>query len=122
MRVRGKLMLLYVILSILNGFRKNQSLRSERASIRSLIRRFIVSGNVPIEIGKIWLINIGLNLEGFMNVKRYTLFGFFAVLLALMPLTHIMAADLLPPQQAIETASTKLQHKMQDKTFIKDFS
>ena len=57
-----------------------------------------------------------------MNVKRYTLFGFFAVLLALMPLTRSMAADLLPPQLAIETASTKLQAKMQDKTFIKDFA
>ncbi len=57
-----------------------------------------------------------------MNVKRYTLFVFFAVLLALMPLTRSMAADLLPPQLAIETASTKLQAKMQDKTFIKDFA
>ena len=57
-----------------------------------------------------------------MNVKRYTLFGFFAVLMALMPVTRIMAADLLPPQQAIETASTKLQAKMQDKVFIKDFA
>ena len=57
-----------------------------------------------------------------MNVKRYTLFGFFAVLLALMPITHVMAANLLPPQKAIETASTKLQQKMQDKSFIKDFA
>ncbi len=57
-----------------------------------------------------------------MNVKRYTLFGFFAVLMALMPITHIMAANLLPPQKAIETASTKLQQKMQDKSFIKDFA
>lgn len=57
-----------------------------------------------------------------MNVKHYTLFGCFAVLMALMPLTYAMAADLLPPQQAIETASTKLQQKMQDKSFIKDFS
>ena len=56
-----------------------------------------------------------------MNVKRYTLFGFFAVLMALMPLTRIMAADLSPPQQAIEIASSKLQQKMQDKSFIKDF-
>lgn len=55
-------------------------------------------------------------------MKRYTLFGFFAVLMALMPITRIMAADLLPPQHAIETASTKLQQKMQDKSFIKDFA
>ena len=57
-----------------------------------------------------------------MNVNRYTLFGFFAVLMALMPVTDIMAAELSPPQQAIESASTKLQAKMQDKTFIKDFA
>jgi len=57
-----------------------------------------------------------------MNVNRYTLFGFFAVLMALMPITQVIAADLLPPQQAIETASAKLQKKMQDKAFIKDFS
>lgn len=57
-----------------------------------------------------------------MNVKRYTLFGFFAVLMALMPITRVMAADLLPPQKAIETASTKLQQKMQDKSFVKDFA
>jgi len=57
-----------------------------------------------------------------MNVKRYTLFGFFAVLMALMPITRLMAAELLPPQQAIEIASSKLQKKMQDKSFIKDFA
>jgi phospholipid transport system substrate-binding protein len=57
-----------------------------------------------------------------MNVKRYTLFGFFAVLMVLMPITRVMAANLLPPQQAIEIASTKLQQKMQDKSFIKDFA
>lgn len=57
-----------------------------------------------------------------MNVKRYTLFGFFAVLIALLSITRTMAAELSPPQQAIETASTKLQQKMQDKSFIKDFA
>jgi phospholipid transport system substrate-binding protein len=57
-----------------------------------------------------------------MNIKRYTLFGFFAVLMALMPITRVLAADLLPPQIAIETASAKLQQKMQDKSFIKDFA
>jgi phospholipid transport system substrate-binding protein len=57
-----------------------------------------------------------------MNVKRYTLFGFFAVLIALMPVTRVMAADMMPPQQAIEMASTKIQQKMQDKSFIKDFA
>ncbi len=57
-----------------------------------------------------------------MNIKPYLLFGFFAALIALMPVTQVMAADLLPPQQAIESASSKLQQKMQDKSFIKDFA
>ncbi|RIZ69171.1 MAG: ABC transporter substrate-binding protein [Methylococcales bacterium] len=57
-----------------------------------------------------------------MNVKRYTLFSFFAVLMILMSNTQVMADDLLPPQLAIETASNKLQEKMKDKTFIKDFA
>jgi len=57
-----------------------------------------------------------------MNARRYTLFSFFAVLLALMPFTGLMAAELSAPQLAIESASTKLQHKMQDKAFIKDFA
>ncbi|MDD2659847.1 MAG: ABC transporter substrate-binding protein [Methylococcales bacterium] len=57
-----------------------------------------------------------------MKIKHNTLFVFFAVLLALTPITRAMAADLLPPQQAVEMASTKLQLKMQDKSFIKDFA
>ena len=57
-----------------------------------------------------------------MIIKRYTLFGFFAVLMALSPITALMAADLSTPQQAIELASTQLQEKMQDKSFIKDFT
>jgi len=57
-----------------------------------------------------------------MNVRRYTLLGFLAAILSLMPLTSIMAAELSAPQLAIESASTKLQHKMQDKNFIKDFA
>ena len=57
-----------------------------------------------------------------MNITRNTLFGFFAVLMALMPITQVMAANLLPPQVAIENASAKLQQKMQDKSFVKDFA
>ncbi len=41
-----------------------------------------------------------------MNARRYTLFGFFAVLLAIMPFTGIIAAELSAPQLAIESAST----------------
>jgi phospholipid transport system substrate-binding protein len=56
-----------------------------------------------------------------MKAKHHILFGLFAVLMALMPITNAMA-DLLPPQQAIEIASTKLQQRMQNKSFIKDFA
>lgn len=57
-----------------------------------------------------------------MNVKRYTSLVVFALLMAFLPLTQVVAAALLPPQLAIEMASTKLQKKMQDKSFIKDFA
>ena len=57
-----------------------------------------------------------------MKAKHYTLYGLFAVLIALMPITDIIAANLLPPQQAIESSSAKLQQRMQDKSFIKDFA
>jgi phospholipid transport system substrate-binding protein len=43
-------------------------------------------------------------------------------LLGLMPVHRVIAADLLPPQQAIHTASTQLQEKLQDKSFTKDFA
>lgn len=56
-----------------------------------------------------------------MSFKHYTIFGLFALFLGLMPLSKLMAADLLPPQQAIQTASTRLQVKLQDKSFTKDF-
>ncbi|MCL7421512.1 MAG: ABC transporter substrate-binding protein [Methylobacter sp.] len=56
-----------------------------------------------------------------MKAKQYTVFIFFTVMLGLMPMTKSMAAELLPPQQAIEEASTKLQAKLQDESFIQDF-
>jgi phospholipid transport system substrate-binding protein len=56
-----------------------------------------------------------------MKAKQYTVFVLFAVLLGLMPMAKGMAADLLPPQQAIEDASTKLHAKLQDKSFAQDF-
>jgi len=56
-----------------------------------------------------------------MKAKQYTVFVLFAVLLGLMPMMKGMAADLLPPQQAIEDASTKLHARLQDKTFAQDF-
>jgi phospholipid transport system substrate-binding protein len=57
-----------------------------------------------------------------MKAKQVTIFGILAVLLGLMPVTKAIAEDLLPPQQAIYTASEKLQQRMQDKSFTKDFA
>ena len=57
-----------------------------------------------------------------MKAKQVTIFGILAVLLGLMPVTKAIADDLLPPQQAIHTASEKLQQRLQDKSFTKDFS
>ena len=57
-----------------------------------------------------------------MKVKRYTLISFFILLFGFLPMTQVMAADLLPPQATIQTASAKLQEKLQDKAFAKDFA
>ena len=56
-----------------------------------------------------------------MKAKQATVFGLFVVLLSLMPITQGMADGLLPPQQPIQVASAKLQERLQDKTFTKDF-
>jgi phospholipid transport system substrate-binding protein len=57
-----------------------------------------------------------------MKAKQYTIFVLFALLLGLMPMTKGVAADLLPPQQAIEDTSTKLHAKLQDRAFAQDFA
>ncbi len=57
-----------------------------------------------------------------MKAKQVAIFGLIAVLLGLMPVAKGVAADLLPPQQAIQVASTQLQKKLQDKSFTKDFA
>ncbi|WP_174624264.1 MlaC/ttg2D family ABC transporter substrate-binding protein [Candidatus Methylobacter favarea] len=57
-----------------------------------------------------------------MKSRQFTIFGLFAVLLGLMPAAPLTAADLLPPQQPIQTASDQLQIKLQDKSFTKDFA
>ncbi|MBL6986125.1 MAG: ABC transporter substrate-binding protein [Methylobacter sp.] len=57
-----------------------------------------------------------------MKAKQVSIFGLFVVLLGLMPITKVIADDLLPPQQAIQIASIQLQEKLQDKSFTKDFT
>lgn len=56
-----------------------------------------------------------------MKTKHYSLLGLFVLFLGLMPVSQVNAADLLPPQQAIETASTQLHTKLQDRIFTKNF-
>lgn len=57
-----------------------------------------------------------------MKIKHYTLFTLFLICLAFMPFSRAFAAELSAPQQAIAQASDKLQQRMQDKNFIKDFN
>ncbi len=57
-----------------------------------------------------------------MKARKFTIVGFLLVLLGLLSVTHVAAADLLPPQQAIENASSQLKDKLQDKSFTHDFS
>lgn len=57
-----------------------------------------------------------------MKAKHTTLFGLLAILLTLLPVAGVTAAELTAPQQAIAAASDQLQQKMQDKNFVKDFT
>ncbi|WP_394752396.1 phospholipid-binding protein MlaC [Crenothrix sp.] len=56
-----------------------------------------------------------------MKVKRFTQLSLLVMLLGFLPISHSVAAELAAPQVAIENASTKLQQKLQDKAFTKDF-
>lgn len=57
-----------------------------------------------------------------MKIKHYTLFALFLVCLTFIPFSRAFATELSAPQQAIAEASDKLQQRMQDKNFIKDFN
>ncbi len=57
-----------------------------------------------------------------MKARKFTVAGLMLLLIGLMPIKSVIAADLLPPQQPIESASSQLQQKLQDKSFTKDFS
>jgi phospholipid transport system substrate-binding protein len=57
-----------------------------------------------------------------MKAKQVAIFGLVTVFLGLMPVGRAAAADLLPPQQAIQVASAQLQDRLQDKSFTKDFA
>lgn len=57
-----------------------------------------------------------------MKIKEYTVLGLFAVLLGLMPVTKVIADELLPPQQVIQSVSAQLKGRLQDKSFTQDFA
>jgi len=47
---------------------------------------------------------------------------FFTLLLGLIPVSKVIADDLKPPQQIIQSVSEQLQKKLQDKTFTQNFA
>lgn len=63
-------------------------------------------------------------IEGNMKNQRIGIYGLilWAMMLFVMPLTKTIAAELLAPQQAIESASAQLKQNMQDPAFTKDFA
>lgn len=54
--------------------------------------------------------------------KQPVIVSLFALLLGLMFSTKGIAEDLQPPQQVIQSVSTQLQKKLQDKVFTKNFA
>lgn len=57
-----------------------------------------------------------------MKTKQYAVFGLFAVLLGLMPVTKAVADELLPPQQVIQSVSAQIKERLRDKSFTQDFA
>lgn len=57
------------------------------------------------------------------RTKQYVILGlFFALLLGLLPSAEVIADDLQPPQQIIQTVSAQLQQKLKDKSFTRNFA
>jgi phospholipid transport system substrate-binding protein len=65
---------------------------------------------------------VNLILEGFMKTKQLKVLTLFILLMSLLSAIGAKAADLLPPQKAIQEASDKLQQKLQDKAFSQNFA
>lgn len=55
------------------------------------------------------------------NYSRFISFAVFTMILAFMPLTKVMAADLSAPQLGIKSASDKMRVKMEDPAFTSNF-
>ncbi len=57
------------------------------------------------------------------RTKQHVIFGlFFALLLGLIATTKVIAEDLQPPQQIIQSVSAQLQQKLKDKSFTRNFA
>ena len=54
--------------------------------------------------------------------KRVFLFAILGLIAGLFPMTQVVAADLVAPQVAIETASNELKEKLQEEGFSQDFA
>lgn len=57
-----------------------------------------------------------------MKTRQSWLLGLWISILCLMLIPSVNAADLLPPQRAIQEASDKLQQRLQDKAFSQNFA
>lgn len=57
-----------------------------------------------------------------MKTKQHIVFGLFAALLGLMSITGVIAGELLPPQQVIQSVSTQIQERLRDKSFTQNFA
>ena len=56
-----------------------------------------------------------------MTTKQFKILGLFFILFGFFAFTQAKSADLLPPQQAIQDTSNKLQQRLQDKSFSQNF-
>ena len=55
-------------------------------------------------------------------LKKLFIVVISGLVFGLLPVSKVIAADLLAPQTAIETASNKLKERLQDENFTKDFA
>jgi phospholipid transport system substrate-binding protein len=55
------------------------------------------------------------------QIRQYSMFGLFIILLSLQSISKTAAENLQSPQQVIQTISDTLQQKLQDKAFAQNF-
>ena len=56
-----------------------------------------------------------------IQIKHYAILNLLGVLMLLLFTNKGITGEIKNPQQVIESISAKLQKKLQDKSFIKDF-